>query len=79
MNPPAPIGLEALTPEWLAERRAIIAREGVAVRAGAGPWIELQSINTGEWLRLALPDRATVFASAAERDAALRALVGGNA
>ncbi|MBL9187892.1 MAG: hypothetical protein JNK23_10460 [Opitutaceae bacterium] len=78
MTTHAPIALDTLPPEWLAERRAIIAREGVAVRAGAGPWIEVQSINTGAWLRLALPERATVFASTAERDEALAALVGEN-
>lgn len=76
MTTPAPIALAELPPDWIAERRAIIARDGVAVRAGAGPWIEVLSINTGAWLRLALPERATEFTSVAERDAALAALVG---
>ncbi len=74
MTTPAPIALAALPPEWLAERREIIARDGVAVRAGLGPWIEVQSINTGAWLKLALPGGAVEFMTFAERDAALAEL-----
>lgn len=40
------------------------------------PVIEVQSINTGEWMPLNLPTNSPRFASAADRDAVLELLVG---
>jgi hypothetical protein len=67
----------ALLPEgWIAERREVIQREGYALRAGAGASIEIKSLTTNEWLRLALPDKAPAFTTEAERDAVLAQLTG---
>lgn len=71
----APIALADLPADWLAVRREMVAREGARVRAGAGPWIEIWSEARAAWLRLALPDNAIAFATAAERDTALAALL----
>lgn len=65
-----------LSPDWISDRREIAQRDGHALRAGHGNTIEVQSINTGEWLTLQLPDNARDFATAADRDAVLRQLQG---
>lgn len=72
--------------EWIASRREIIARDGYAVRAGAGArghTIEIKSLTphdllaaddplrTNVWCVLALPDGAREFAHACDRDAVL--------
>lgn len=75
----APINADSCDAEWIETRRAIIARDGYAARAGevgvdlAGtPYtIELKSLTTNEWGRLTLPGGGTVFATAADRDAVL--------
>ena len=62
---------------WIAQRRAIMFRDGHAVRGGAGPWIEVQTINEPkQWCTLTLPGGALVFASVADRDAVLSKLWG---
>ena len=76
MNPAALITRDQLPEGWIAERREVIAREGYALRAGAGACIEIKSLITNEWLRLALLDKATAFASEADRDAVLAQLQG---
>jgi len=76
MIAPPRINAADLPPEWIAERRAIVVRDGHATRAGRGGSIEVQSINTGAWLVLQLPDKATQFTTAEDRDAVLRQLQG---
>lgn len=74
-----PVTLEQIPPEWIAERREIVVRDGFALRAALGPvgfTIEVKSLVTNQWMRLALPGNATEFAVEAERDAVLRALEG---
>lgn len=60
--------------EWIAARSEILRREGQAARAGAANTIEIQSINTGEWHRLTLPNDATHFLTSDDRDIILRYL-----
>jgi hypothetical protein len=63
-----------ITPEWLALRREIIAREGLAVRGAAcrgGFTIEVKSLRTNEWGPLGWHLGALCFATAAERDVVL--------
>lgn len=74
----AAITLAEISAEWLAARREVIVRDGYALRAGAAGSIEIKSLTTNEWLRLALPgDTGAVvstFATVADRDAVLRQL-----
>lgn len=74
MNAPAPIYLDQISPEWIAERREVIRRDGYAVRAGEGNTIELKSLTTNRWCVLTLPGGALAFAILLERDAVLHAL-----
>jgi len=74
--PPPKLALAALPATWPATVREIVQREGAAMRAGAGASIEVQSINTGEFMPLLLPGGAMEFATAAERDAVLAQIVG---
>lgn len=82
MIPLPPIALAALPEGWIEDRRAIVVRDGHAVRAGerggdlsGEPFtLEVKSLRTNEWLRLTLPGGGTTFASAADRDAVLRQL-----
>ena len=87
---PATVG--DFKPEWIAQVRAALKRDGQASRAGQmyvkinvtasgytytpAPVIEVQSINTGEWMPLNLPANSARFATAADRDAVLELLVG---
>lgn len=74
---PQPATAADCTAQWVAERRAIILRDGHAVRGGAGPWIEVQTINgPRKWCTLTLPGNALVFATIADRDQVLRQLWG---
>lgn len=59
---------------WIDERRTIAQRDGHAIRAGRGRTIEVQSIRTGDWHPLALPNNAKRFAFELERNAVLAAL-----
>lgn len=70
------INAAELPPAWIAERRAIVVRDGHAIRAGQHNTIEVQSINTGAWIVLQLPDKATQFTTTADRDAVLSQLQG---
>lgn len=77
MPTPSPTVLASLadiTPEWIAERREIIHRDGYAVRAGRGT-IEVKSLHTNEWLVLQLPHNARCFADDADRAAVLTQLI----
>lgn len=80
MITPAPIALADLPPDWIAERRAIVAAHGYALRGGAGRaggfTIEVKSLVDNEWRVLELPERAREFALEREREAVLRALNG---
>ncbi|MBX3736698.1 MAG: hypothetical protein KF715_08420 [Candidatus Didemnitutus sp.] len=73
----SPARLADFTPSWLQERRAIILRDGHAVRAAERRnQIEVQAINTGTWHPLTLPGNVTLFATVDDRDAVLRMLTG---
>ncbi len=72
----APIALDQISPEWIADRREIIVRDGYATRAGEGASIEIKSLRTNEWLYLVLPGGARDFVCEATRDAVLRQLLG---
>lgn len=73
--------------EWIATRREIIARSGYAVRARGVGSIEIKSLTpvehlashdrlrVNQWLPLMLPNEASCFATAAERDAVLQQLL----
>lgn len=89
MTPPLkgqPVTAADCDAEWIALRRDIIAHEGRAVRAGEAPTIEIKTIAQVEhlaahdplranaWCVLALPNEATCFATAADRDAVLQQL-----
>jgi len=68
------ITIAELPTGWIEERRTIAQRDGHALRAGRAGTIEVQSINTGEWHTLALPNNAKRFAHELERNAVLAAL-----
>lgn len=74
MSTPPPIAIDQITPEWIAERREIILREGRAVRAGAGNRIEVKSLTDNRWYCLTLPGGALAFTLELERDAVVHAL-----
>lgn len=71
---PGPITLAELPADWLTDRRELVARDRVPVRAGAGLTIEVWSEARAAWLRLELPDRAPRFATVADRAAVIAAL-----
>ena len=74
-NTPPPVTAVDLPDHWLGERREIIFRDGHALRAGAGLWIEVQSINSPDyWGRLNLPGNVTTFATLRDRDLVLEKL-----
>jgi hypothetical protein len=80
MNPPTyrivmpAITFADLPPEWIEERREIVARDGYALRAGATFTIEVKSLTTNRWLLLPLPGKACGFTDAAQLALALAAL-----
>jgi hypothetical protein len=76
MTTAAAIARDQLPEGWIEERREVIQREGYALRAGDGATIEIKSLTNNEWLRLALPDKATAFTTEAERDVVLELLTG---
>lgn len=70
-----PIALDQVPPEWVAERRAVVVRDGFALRAGsARPTIEVKSLTTNEWCLLTLPGGAREFVDVGDRDTVLRQL-----
>ena len=78
MNAPllkgAPVTAAECDGDWIRDRREVIRRDGYALRAGtaeAGPTIEIKSLTTNEWLFLMLPNEATCFVAAVDRDAVL--------
>ncbi len=85
-----PIPAAACTDDWLAERRALIARAGYALRAGAGLTIEIKTLTpieqmaghdrlrVNQWLALQLPADAACFATEQDRDAVLATLQQGH-
>jgi hypothetical protein len=69
-----PVTFAELAPEWFAERREIVQRDGYALRGApcaGGHTIEVKSLTTNEWQPLGWHAGALCFATAAERDAAL--------
>lgn len=78
----APVTRAELPADFVAVRRAIVRRDGIALRAGAvaqGCTIEAKSLRTNEWHPLALAGGAIAFAFPAERDAVLREMQEGGA
>lgn len=71
-----PVAAGECSPEWIAERRAIIVRDGYALRAGSACAIEIKSLTTNEWFRLTLPGGALAFTTEPGRDAVLALLQG---
>ena len=79
------VTLSAFTPEWILDRRAVVVRDGYALRpgqlgcdrAGVPYTIEIKSLTTNEWLRLALPGGAENFENLAARDLVLAQLMEG--
>jgi len=62
---------------WIEERRAILLRDGHAIRTGAGYWIEVQSINEPHtWHPIHTPNGGFLYDSAGSRDAVLHRLWG---
>lgn len=75
--PAAEPTLGGISRAWIAQTARIIGRDGHALRAGVGPWIEAQSINTGLWHPLCLEGRRegdVFFARISDRDAVLAEL-----
>jgi hypothetical protein len=73
-----PVTLAEITPEWIAERREIIVRDGFATRGRAETrTIEVKSLTLDIWFRLTLPNGGYEFATAADRDAVLKQIQGG--
>jgi hypothetical protein len=66
------------TAAWIEQRREIMFRDGLTVRAGAGLWIECQSSpnRPEEYLPINTPTGGQLYATAADRDAVLRRLWG---
>lgn len=66
-----------VTPEWIELRRGIIERDGHAIRAGNGLWIELQEANRPNvWWPICTPTGGQLYATAADREAVLQRLWG---
>jgi hypothetical protein len=74
--PPAVAG--DLKPEWIAQVRGIVEREGYALRAGfPAITIEVQNINQPDvWQPLNLQTNTAHFATEQDRDTVLESLVG---
>lgn len=63
---------------WIEQIATTARLHGHALRAGAGPWIEVQSINTGAWMPLnreAKPAGEVEFSSVEDRDLVLAEIV----
>lgn len=60
--------------DWIEERRQVAFRDGHALQEGPANSIQIQSIRTGEWLTLTLPNNAKAFHTAEERDQVLAAI-----
>lgn len=74
---PPPVTLDQLPVDWVALRREIIVREGLALRPGPmRATIEVKSLTTNEWCLLTLPGGAEEFQHLADRDQVLRRLQG---
>ena len=73
-----PASAADIRPEWIAQVREVIRREGYAVRGSVSALvIEIQSINQPEtWYALNLPTNSTLFATAQDRDQVLEQLLG---
>jgi len=72
------VTLPEISPEWIAERRELIAREGRAVRGATtlagGFTIEVKSLRTNTWHPLGWHHGAICFATQGERDQVLKQL-----
>lgn len=71
LNPPKRIAVESdFTPEWIAQVRAIIVRDGHKLRAGFPACIEVKGPR--DWQPLLLPTNGIEFDGKKARDAVLR-------
>lgn len=77
------VTLDLVSPEWLAERREVIVREGFALRAAPiAARIEIKTQRAepatppNTWVALTLPGGSLDFLKLADRDAVLRQLTG---
>ncbi len=72
------VTLAEISPEWIADRRELIAREGRAVRGAttlAGAFtIEVKSLRTNTWHPLGWHCGCVCFATQGERDQILQQL-----
>lgn len=57
---------------WCSRVRRAVQVEGQALRAGDDLSIQAKSLRTNEWMSLLLPGGSTQFATARDRDDALR-------
>ena len=72
-----PICAADIPPEWSEMVAEIIHRNGQAIRAHATmPLIEVKSLRDNSWGVLMLHGSGTLFATAEDRDAVLRRIVG---
>lgn len=81
-----PIDAARCDAEWIAIRRKVISDFGFRLRAGDGRRIEIRSLTPADqlathdrmkmnpWVPLILPDNASGFTTAADRDAVLQQL-----
>lgn len=67
-------GAEEITPEWIAERREILARGQFTARASATRYMIEIVAPSGVALPLMLPSGGTVFVSRHDRDTVLERL-----
>ena len=73
LNPPKRVATEAdFTPEWIANVRAIIQRDGHKLRAGFPACIDV--LGPTGWQPLNLPTNGIEFTGKRDRDAILRRL-----
>jgi hypothetical protein len=70
----AEILIADLPERWVEDRHEVAQRDGHALRSGPDRTIEVQSIATGDWHPLQLPNNAKRFALEIERNAVLHAL-----
>lgn len=74
LNPARRVAVESdFTPEWIADVRIIIARDGHKLRAGFPVCIEVKGPR--DWQPLMLPTSGIEFEGKRARDAVLRRLV----
>ncbi len=78
LKPIPPVSAHDIPVEWPKVVRAIVQRDGNAVRASAiQPMIEVKSLTTNRWHPLGLPGGGTTFIDYEERNLILNLIVNG--